>query len=154
MNRNSKVRLLEKAKKEFSGLSTKSIRKARIFKFFDLFFKSIISILGALIAFFAGQSDKIPSIYLRVFGIFISALPAISSILLFEKRAHSHLQIHSKCELVLPEIEEKLEIVNDPINEDSISFDQIHEYLKQIFKELADLSLASFTDSAFGKISS
>jgi hypothetical protein len=46
-------------------------------------------------------------------------------------------------------VEEKIVTIEDASVENN---EDIHEYLKGIFLDLAKLSLASFTDSAFGKI--
>jgi len=83
------------------------------------------------------------------FGIFITGLTAISRVFTFERRAQSNMQVHSKCKTLIPELEEKIVTIEDASVENN---EDIHEYLKGIFLDLAKLSLASFTDSAFGKI--
>lgn len=152
MNKNSKLKLLNKAKDEFTKLSTQTLRKARLFKFFDLFFKCVIAICGALVAYASDDKNGIPMAYLKAFGIIITGLSAISSVFTLEKRSHSNMQVHSKCKNVLPDIEEKLSEIEDDTS--NITSNDIHDYLKTIFAELSTLSLASFTDSAFGKITS
>ena len=152
MNKTSKLKLLNKAKDEFTKLSTQTLRKARLFKFFDLFFKCVIAICGALVAYASDDKNGIPMAYLKAFGIIITGLSAISSVFTLEKRAHSNMQVHSKCKNVLPDIEEKLSEIED--DDANMTGNDIHDYLKGIFTELSNLSLASFTDSTFGKITS
>jgi hypothetical protein len=153
MNKTSKLKLLNSAKQEFTILEKQTLRKARFFKFIDLFFKCVIAILGALVAY--SSDNGIPLTYMKAFGIVITGISAISSVFTLEKRSHSNMQVYSKCKSVIPELEEKIAEVED--SSDSIvgqnqNNNDIHEYLKTIFSELAKLSLASFTDSTFGKI--
>jgi hypothetical protein len=148
MNKTSKLKLLNNAKQEFANLSKQTLRKARFFKFIDLFFKCVIAILGALVAY--SSDNGIPLVYMKAFGIVITGISAISSVFTLEKRAHSNMQVHSKCKSVIPELDEKISEIEDS-NDNSIGND-IHEYLKTIFSDLAKLSLASFTDSTFGRI--
>ncbi len=151
MNKSSKLKLLNSAKLEFTILEKQTLRKARFFKFIDLFFKCVIAILGALVAY--SSDNGIPLTYMKAFGIVITGISAISSVFTLEKRSHSNMQVYSKCKSVIPELEEKIAEVED--SSDSIvgqNNNDIHEYLKTIFSELAKLSLASFTDSTFGKI--
>ena len=149
MNKTSKLRLLNNAKQEFTNLSKQTLRKARFFKFVDLFFKCIIAILGALVAY--SSDNGIPLVYMKAFGIVITGISAISSVFTLEKRAHSNMQVYSKCKSVLPELDEKISEIEDSNDTSSLGND-IHEYLKTIFSDLAKLSLASFTDSTFGRI--
>jgi len=149
MNKTSKLRLLNNAKQEFTNLSKQTLRKARFFKFVDLFFKCVIAILGALVAY--SSDNGIPLVYMKAFGIVITGISAISSVFTLEKRSHSNMQVYSKCKSVLPELDEKISEIED--SNDPVSLgNNIHEYLKTIFSDLAKLSLASFTDSAFGRI--
>ena len=155
MNKSSKLKLLNSAKLEFTILEKQTLRKARFFKFIDLFFKCVIAILGALVAY--SSDNGIPLTYMKAFGIVITGISAISSVFTLEKRAHSNMQVYSKCKSVLPELEEKIAEVEDSTEsqgqpQNQSQSNDIHEYLKTIFSELAKLSLASFTDSTFGKI--
>jgi len=152
MNRNVRLRLLEKAKEEFVDLSKKTLRKAKWFKVLDLLFKTIIAICGVLVAYGTDQSNTIPINFIKAFGIIITGLSAISGIFTFEKRAQSNMQVYSKCKVVIPELTEKIEILKEPNPEIIHSVEDIHEYLKDIFNELSNLSLASFTDAAYGRI--
>jgi hypothetical protein len=149
MNKTSKLRLLNNAKQEFTILSKQTLRKARFFKFVDLFFKCVIAILGALIAY--SSDNGIPLVYMKAFGIIITGISAISSVFTLEKRAHSNMQVYSKCKSVLPDLDEKISEIEDS-NDAALAVNDIHEYLKTIFSDLAKLSLASFTDSTFGRI--
>lgn len=148
MNKTSKLKLLNNAKQEFAILAKQTLRKARFFKFVDLFFKCVIAILGALVAY--SSDNGIPLVYMKAFGIVITGISAISSVFTLEKRSHSNMQVYSKCKSVLPELDEKILEIEDS-NDTSVGND-IHEYLKTIFSDLAKLSLASFTDSTFGRI--
>ena len=149
MNKTSKLRLLNNAKQEFTSLSKQTLRKARFFKFIDLLFKCVIAILGALVAY--SSDNAIPLVYMKVFGIVITGISAISSVFTLEKRAHSNMQVHSKCKSVLPELDEKISEIEDSNDTVAVGND-IHDYLRTIFSDLSKLSLASFTDSTFGKI--
>jgi hypothetical protein len=149
MNKTSKLKLLNNAKQEFATLSKQTLRKARFFKFIDLFFKCVIAILGALVAY--SSDNGIPLVYMKAFGIVITGISAISSVFTLERRAHSNMQVYSKCKSVLPELDEKISEIEDSNDTVSVAND-IHEYLRTIFSDLAKLSLASFTDSAFGRI--
>lgn len=156
MNKTSKLKLLNRAKDEFTLLSKSTIQKARWYKAIDLFLKCVIAICGALVAYASdnNSSNGIPVTYMKIFGIIITGFSAISSVFMFEKRSHSNVQVHSKCKLVIPEIEEKIAIVDDSPQGEGISQADIESYLHKIFDELAKLSLVSFTDSAYGRISS
>jgi hypothetical protein len=149
MNKTSKLKLLDNAKQEFTILAKQTIRRARFFKFIDSFFKCLIAILGALVAY--SSDNGIPLVYMKVFGIIITGICAILSVFTLEKRAHSNMQVHSKCKKVLSELDEKILEIADSADIRSVGND-IHDYLKTIFADLSNLSLASFTDSAFGKI--
>lgn len=149
MNRKGKLKLLRKAEEEFRDLSRKTLRKARWFKILDLFIKCAIAICGALVAYASDDKNGLPLVYMKAFGIIITGLTAISSVFTFERRAQSNMQVHSKCKTLIPELEEKIVTIEDASVENN---EDIHEYLKGIFLDLAKLSLASFTDSAFGKI--
>jgi len=149
MNRKGKIKLLTKAKEEFSDLSRKTLRKARWYKVFDLLVKCVIAICGALVAYVSDDKDGIPMTYMKAFGIVITGLSAISSIFTFEKRAQSNMQVHSKCKTVIPDLDEKITVLEDDSVENT---EDIHDYLRNIFAELSRLSLASFTDAAYGRI--
>jgi hypothetical protein len=115
----------------------------------------MIAICGALVAYASDNSSNgIPITYMKIFGIIITGFSAISSVFMFEKRSHSNMQVHSRCKMVLPEIEEKIVIIEDSPQGEGISQKDIESYLHKIFDEFAKLSLVSFTDSAYGKISS
>ena len=136
--------LLLKAKNDFQTLSKQSKYKARIYKSIDLLIKIVISLGGAIITYLSDpkneESSKETVILnlIRAFGIIITAFTALSSLFTFEKRSLSHIQIHTKCETILPEIEEKI---------DADSTENVREYIKSLYKDLAQLSLASFTDA-------
>jgi hypothetical protein len=149
MNRKGKIKLLTKAREEFQDLSRKTLYKARCFKVLDLLIKCFIAIIGALVAYASDDKNGIPMNYMKAFGIVITGLTAISSVFTFEKRAQSNAQVNSKCKTVIPELEEKITILEDASVENN---EDIHDYLKNIFAELSRLSLASFTDSTYGKI--
>lgn len=154
MNKTFKLKLLNRAKVEFLTLSKSTLRKTRWFKFFDLAIKCIISIFGALIAYASDSTSGIPISNMKIFGIIITGLTAISSVFMFEKRSQSNMQVYTKCQSVIPEIEEKISIVEDNNESDKITQKDIDDYLHKIFGDLANLSLASFTDSSYGKITS
>jgi hypothetical protein len=63
------------------------------------------------------------------------------------------MQVYTKCKSVLPELDEKILEIEDS-NDATLALNDIHEYLKTIFSDLSKLSLASFTDSTFGRINS
>lgn len=149
MNKKGKIKLLTKAKEEFQELSRKTLYKARWFKVIDLFVKCFIAIFGALVAYASDDKNGIPMTYMKAFGIIITGLTAISSVFTFEKRSQSNMQVYSKCKTVLPELEEKITILEDASIENT---EDIHDYLRNIFAELSRLSLASFTDATYGKI--
>lgn len=149
MNRKGKIKLLTKAREEFQDLSRKTLYKARWFKVLDLLIKCFIAIFGALVAYASDDKNGIPMTYMKAFGIVITGLTAISSVFTFEKRAQSNAQVHSKSKSVVSELDEKITVIEDASVENN---EDIHDYLKNIFGELARLSLASFTDAAYGRI--
>jgi hypothetical protein len=149
MNRKGKLKLLKKATEEFQDLSRKTLYKARWFKVLDLLIKCFIAIFGALVAYASDEKNGIPLTFMKAFGIIITGLSALSSVFTFEKRAQSNMQVYSKCKTILPDLEEKIVAIEDSSVENT---EDIHDYLKNIFSDLAQLSLASFTDSTFGKI--
>lgn len=138
--------LLLKAKNDFQTLSKQSKYKARIYKSIDLLIKIVISLGGAIITYLSDpkneESSKETVILnlIRAFGIIITTFTALASLFTFEKRSLSHIQIHTKCETILPEIEEK-------IDSDVSENENVREYIKSLYKDLAQLSLASFTDA-------
>lgn len=141
-NVNNRIRVLEKAKEDFIILSRKSRYKARFYKVIDLCIKIIISLFGAIVTYFSDSSiennELLEKNILRALGIVITVFTALSSIFTFEKRSLSNFQIYSKCENFIPEIDDRLENKN---------YENVKEYVKNIYKELSYLSLASFTDS-------
>jgi len=154
MRNSNKIKLLTKAKDEFSILLRNSRRKAKLFKFFDLFIKAVLAIAGALITYSSDEKSNFGTNFIRTMGIIISGLTAISSVFTLEKRSHSNVQIHSKCKSLIPEIEEKILLVSEQ-NDDTSSTEELADvqaYIRNIFQELSKLSLASFTDSTYEKI--
>jgi hypothetical protein len=151
MTINVKLRNLNRAKDEFSQLLKSSNRKARLYKFIDLFIKAVLSIGGGLITYFAEPSsvDDYKTI-IRIFGIIIAGLTALASVFMFEKRSMANIQIYNKCSVVIVDLDDKIDAVKngEQINED------LQEYIKKIFKELSNMNLATFTDSALEKIQS
>jgi hypothetical protein len=136
----SKIKILERAKGDFIILSKKSKCKARFYKSIDLLIKLVISIGGAVITYLSDSSGQnyVNLNVLRALGIVITAITALSSVFMFEKRSLSNIQIHTKCQNIIPEIEDKLEHKD---------FRSVKEYVKSVYKELSLLSIASFTDS-------
>ena len=136
-----KIKILERAKSDFIVLAKSSKYKARFYKSIDLLIKIIISIGGAIITYFSDPKDAENVInlnILRALGITITAITAISSVFMFEKRSLSNIQIHTKCQNIIPEIEDKIE---------RRELRDVKNYVKGIYKELSILSIASFTDS-------
>jgi hypothetical protein len=135
-----RIRILEKAKEDFVILSKKSKYRARIYKTIDILIKIIISVGGAIITYFSDPKEENMNMLnlLRALGITITVMTAFSSLFTFEKRSLSHIQIHTKCQNIIPEIEDKIE------NKDTQG---VRDYIKNIYKELSILSIASFTDS-------
>ena len=139
MNQNNSIRILQKAKTEFTSLSKSSRYRARFYKAIDLLIKILISLGGAIITYFSDPiNQETNKILLRALGIIITALTALASIFTFEKRSLSHIQIYSKCQNIIPEIEDKIDTNNT---------DNVRDYIKNMYKELSLLSIASFSDS-------
>jgi hypothetical protein len=151
MTINVKLRNLNRAKDEFSQLSKSSHRKARLYKFIDLFIKAVLSIGGGLITYFAEPSSADDyKIIIRIFGIIIAGLTALTSVFMFEKRSMANIQIYNKCSVVIADLDDKIDAVK---NGEQIGED-LQEYIKRTFKELSNMNLATFTDSALEKIQS
>ena len=151
MSLNIKLRNLNRARTEFNQLSISSYRKAKIYKFIDIFIKAVISIGGGLITYFAEPSSADNhSTVIRIFGIIIASLTALASVFMFEKKSLANIQIYNKCTSVLTDLDDKIDIIKsgEQINED------LQEYIKKIFKDLSIINLATFTDSALEKINS
>lgn len=139
MSSSLSIKMLEKAKSEFIVLSKNAKYKARIYKTVDIFIKILISLGGAIITYFSDPVNQdVNKVLLRIMGIVITALTAFASVFTFEKRSMSHIQIYGKCQNIIPEIEEKIE---------TNSVENVREYIKETYKELSHLALASFTDS-------
>ena len=151
MHINPRLRNLNRAKNEFVSLSTKARRKANVYKIVDIFIKAILSVGGGLITFFADPSniEEYKSI-IRIFGIIIAGLTALASVFMFEKRSLCNIQIYNKCQIVIPDIEYKI----DAIKNGEILNEDFNEYIKKIFRELSNMNLATFTDSTLEKINS
>jgi hypothetical protein len=148
---NHRIRSLQRAKFEFIALSKNARRKAKVYKFLDIFIKAVISIGGAIITYFSDPSISDPSLKLvRALGIIIASLTALSTLFTFEKKSLSNIQVFNKCNLIIPEIDDKIGI----LRENESSTENIQDYIKKIFKELSALSLATFTDSALERITS
>ena len=107
-------------------------------------------------------------------------LISCSSIFTFERKYIANLQVHNKCELILPEIQNKIvkysEIKDEKdtarefspdrnqiysmrpniFNENRVKVkddkENIEEYIRNIFKEISTLTLISFTDKSYTKI--
>lgn len=148
MSNTNKLRLLNRASHEFTLLSKKAKYKANLYKTFDYITKIILSLSGALITYFSDYEDL--KLLIRILGIVIALFTAISSVFMFEKRSLSNIQIYSKCQNILPEIEDKIDIIrnNEELHEN------VHDYIRRIFKDLSVLNLASFTDTLFEKMTS
>jgi len=152
MNSRQKIRFLNKANEEFHILSKKAKYKAEMYKTIDFTVKIILALGGGLITYF---SDDIKNnlnydIGIKVLGITIAGLTALSSVFMFEKRSLSNMQIYTKCQSIIPEIEDKIDVINQ--NEENN--ENIKEYIQKIFKDLSILNIAIFTDAIFEKISS
>ena len=185
-----KIKLLKRAKNEFTELSIKSKKRYKVYKVVDCGIKSLLSLLSVLIIYFSSiLSDNIDNsiktynkeiLIIKSFGIITLTLISCSSIFTFERKYIANLQVHNKCELVLPEIQNKIvkysEIKDekDTIREFSPDRNQIYsmrpnifnenrtkakddkenieEYIRNIFKELSTLTLISFTDKSYTKI--
>jgi len=185
-----KIKLLKRAKNEFTELSIKSKKRYKVYKVVDCGIKSLLSLLSVLIIYFSSiLSDNIDNsiktynkeiLIIKSFGIITLTLISCSSIFTFERKYIANLQVHNKCELILPEIQNKIvkysEIKDekDTIREFSPDRNQIYsmrpnifnenrtkakddkenieEYIRNIFKELSTLTLISFTDKSYTKI--
>jgi hypothetical protein len=148
---NNKIKTLQRAKIEFLLLSKKSYKKATFFKFIDLFIKVIISTGGCVVTYLSDPAVTTNSFMaLRICGIIIASLIALSGVFMFEKRTICNIQVHSKCESILTDIDSKIDTLrsNRNLNEN------INDYIKTILKELSILNLATFIDGAFDKITS
>jgi hypothetical protein len=150
MTTQHKIRLLSKANQEFCILSRKARFKAGLYKFLDIFIKIILSIGGALITYFSDTKEEKFINAIKALGIIIASFTALSSIFMFEKRSLSNMQIHSKCQSIIPEIDDKIDALR---NNENIE-ENIQEYIRKIFKELSILSIANFTDTVFEKLTS
>lgn len=186
----TKIKLLKRTKNEFSELSIKSKKRYKVYKVVDCCIKSLLSLLSVLIIYFSSiLSDNIDTsiktynkeiLIIKSFGIIILMLISCSSIFTFERKYIANLQVHNKCELVLPEIQNKIvkyseikdekdtakELSNDRnqiysmrpniFNENRAKVkddrENIEEYIRNIFKELSTLTLISFTDKSYTKI--
>jgi len=144
---NNKLKILEKAKSEFQLLSKTSKYKARVYKTIDLLIKILLALFGAVITYFSdainSNETHNSSILMRCMGILVTSLTALSSVFSFEKRSLSNIQIYTKCKNIIPEIEDKI---------DNRMLENVSEYIKNIYKELSQLSLASFTDSISNRL--
>ena len=148
---NQRLRNLNRAKDEFFKLSKKSHKKAKLYKLTDLFIKVVLSVGGGLITYFADPNlFQNNTMAIRIFGIIITSLTAFSSVFMFEKRSLSNIQVYNKCQVIIPELEDKIEAVKNGEN----TSDNLTEYISKIFKDLSQLNLATFTDSTLEKINS
>jgi hypothetical protein len=145
-----KIRLLNKANQEFNLLAKKAKYKASLYKVIDIFIKIILSFGGALITYFSDTKDDKYITGIKAIGIVISSLTALSSIFMFEKRSLSNMQIYTKCQSIIPEIDDKI----DSLRNREDNNENIQEYIRKIFKELSTLCIANFTDSVFEKLTS
>jgi hypothetical protein len=106
---------------------------------------------GGLITYFADPNNiEEYKTVIRIFGIIIAGLTALASLFMFEKRSLANIQIYNKCQVVIPDIEYKIDAIKNglTLNED------FNEYIKKIFRDLSHMNLATFTDSALEKINS
>ena len=146
-----RIRNLNRAKDEFIRLSRNAYKKAKLYKIADLFIKVVLSVGGALITYFADPNlFEANTMAIRIFGIIIATLTAFSSVFMFEKRSLSNIQVYNKCQTIIPELEDKIEAIK---NGETIT-DNLSQYINKIFKDLSQLNLATFTDSALEKIAS
>jgi hypothetical protein len=69
---------------------------------------------------------------------------------MFEKRSLSNIQIYNKCQIVIPELEDKIDAIKsgENINEN------IRDYIHKVFKDLSNMNLATFTDMTLDRINS
>ncbi len=151
MPSNLHIRHLNRAKDEFTNLSKNSYRKAKIYKFIDIFIKAVLSIGGGLITYFAEpNSVEEYKTVIRIFGIIIASFTALTSVFMFEKRSLSNIQIYNKCQVVIPEIEDNIEAIKRGENTNI----NIQDYIHKIFKDLSNMNLATFTDMTLERINS
>jgi hypothetical protein len=145
---NRKVILLRQANTEFQELALQSRYKAKVFKGLDISIKIVLALAASLVTYFSENNNDYSSIIIRVCGVTIAVLTAVSSLIMFEKRSITSFQIYTKCKRLIPEIETKIDdiSVNRETNED------IEMYIKNIFRDLGDLSLASFSDVTYEKM--
>ena len=133
------LRALEKTKTDFISLAKSSRYRARVYKTLDILIKILMSIGGAIITYFSDPvNQETNKTLLRAMGIIITALTAFSSLFTFEKRSLSHINIYTKCQNLIPEIEDRI---------DNNNTNNTREYIKSLYKELSQLSIASFSDS-------
>jgi hypothetical protein len=133
------LRALEKTKVDFISLAKSSKYRARVYKTLDILIKIFMSIGGAIITYFSDPvNQETNKTLLRAMGIIITVLTALSSLFTFEKRSLSHIQIYTKCQNYIPEIEDRI---------DNNNTNNVREYIKGLYKELSHLSIASFSDS-------
>jgi hypothetical protein len=148
---NPRLKNLNRAKDEFTILSKQARRKASIYKLIDILIKAVLSVGGGLITYFADPNNiEEYKTVIRIFGIIIAGLTALASLFMFEKRSLANIQIYNKCQVVIPDIEYKIDAIKngETLNED------FNEYIKKIFRDLSHMNLATFTDSALEKINS
>lgn len=142
MHKEAKIKLLENAKSEFVSLSRRNLLKARCFKILDLFIKCFLSALGIVIVYVSGNPE-VSIHYLKAFGILVTILSTVSSIIAFERTAHLSMQIHMKCKMTIPEIEEKIATI-----EENLTLETVEQFLTVVYSDLSRLSLLSFTESS------
>lgn len=143
-----KITLLRQANQEFQELALQSRYKARVFKTVDISIKLILALAAALVTYFSENDTDYGNIIVRVCGITIAALTAISSLIMFEKRSITSFQIYTKCKRIIPEIETKIDDLTIATNNN----ENIELYIKNIFRDLGELSIASFTNSSYDKM--
>jgi len=146
---NPRLRNLNRAKEEFTQLSKSARRKATIYKTIDIFIKAVLSVGGGLITYFADPTniEEYTSV-IRIFGIIIAGFTALASVFMFEKKSLANIQVYNKCEVVIPDIEYKIDAIK---NGETITED-FNEYIHKIFQDLSHMNLATFTDSTLEKI--
>jgi hypothetical protein len=107
---NPRLRNLNRAKEEFTKLSKSARRKATIYKTIDIFIKAVLSVGGGLITYFADPTniEEYTSV-IRIFGIIIAGFTALASVFMFEKKSLANIQVYNKCEVVIPDIEYKID---------------------------------------------
>lgn len=146
---NPRLRNLNRAKEEFTKLAKSARRKATIYKVIDISIKTVLSVGGGLITYFADPTniEEYKSV-IRIFGIIIAGFTALASVFMFEKRSLANIQVYNKCEVVIPDIEYKIDAIK---NGETITED-FNEYIHKIFRDLSHMNLATFTDSTLEKI--